>query len=70
MESFKTKPALVEGEDFYREGAYVVFTTAYHLRRGYCCESGCRHCPYRDKSEDASGVGKKKKTELKDERSL
>jgi uncharacterized protein (TIGR00290 family) len=23
-----------------------VFTTAYHLRRGYCCESGCRHCPY------------------------
>ncbi len=38
--------ALVEGEDFYREGAYVVFTAAYHLRRGYCCESGCRHCPY------------------------
>ncbi|MDQ3805963.1 MAG: DUF5522 domain-containing protein [Acidobacteriota bacterium] len=38
----------VEGEDFYREGAYVVFTARYHLRRGYCCESGCRHCPYRD----------------------
>ena len=37
----------VEGEDFYREGAYVVFTARYHLRRGYCCESGCRHCPYR-----------------------
>ena len=36
----------VEGEDFYREGAYVVFTASYHLRRGYCCESGCRHCPY------------------------
>jgi hypothetical protein len=36
----------VEGVDFYREGAYVVFTAAYHLRRGYCCESGCRHCPY------------------------
>ena len=38
---------LVEGEDFYREGGYIVFTAAYHLRRGYCCESGCRHCPYR-----------------------
>jgi len=38
---------LVEGEDFYREGAFVVFTARYHLRRGYCCESGCRHCPYR-----------------------
>ena len=37
---------LVEGVDFYREGAYVVFTAGYHLRRGYCCESGCRHCPY------------------------
>lgn len=36
----------IEGEDFYREGADVVFTAAYHLRRGYCCESGCRHCPY------------------------
>ncbi|HLL77674.1 MAG TPA: DUF5522 domain-containing protein [Pyrinomonadaceae bacterium] len=36
----------VEGEDFYREGAFVVFTEAYHLRRGRCCESGCRHCPY------------------------
>ena len=37
---------LVEGEDYYREGAFVVFTAAYHLRRGRCCESGCRHCPY------------------------
>ncbi|HEX8070134.1 MAG TPA: DUF5522 domain-containing protein [Pyrinomonadaceae bacterium] len=38
---------LVEGEDFYWEGAAMVFTARYHLRRGYCCESGCRHCPYR-----------------------
>ena len=43
VETLKDKPALVEGEDFYREGAYVVFTARYHLRRGYCCESGCRH---------------------------
>jgi hypothetical protein len=39
----KERQPLVEGVDFYREGAYVVFTAAYHLRRGYCCESGCRH---------------------------
>ena len=38
---------LKEGEDFYREGASIVFTARYHLKRGYCCESGCRHCPYR-----------------------
>jgi 2-iminoacetate synthase ThiH len=41
------RATLVEGEDFYREGEFVVFTARYHLRRGYCCESGCRHCPYR-----------------------
>ena len=48
-------PALVEGEDFYREGAYVVFTARYHLRRGRCCESGCRHCPYRTESDAPEG---------------
>ena len=42
---------LVEGEDFYWEGAALVFTARYHLRRGYCCESGCRHCPYRAANE-------------------
>ena len=34
-------------EDFYMEGPYMVFTAAYHLRRGYCCNSNCRHCPYK-----------------------
>jgi len=37
---------LVEDEDFYQEGDYIVFTHLYHLKRGYCCGSGCRHCPY------------------------
>jgi len=34
-------------EDFYYspEG-FVIFTEKYHLKRGYCCMSGCRHCPY------------------------
>jgi hypothetical protein len=34
-------------DDFYMEGPYLVFTTAYHTKRGYCCNSDCRHCPYR-----------------------
>lgn len=25
---------------------YWVFTAAYLWDRGYCCESGCRHCPF------------------------
>jgi hypothetical protein len=38
--------ALVEGEDFYFEGPFMVFTEKYLRARGYCCESGCRHCPF------------------------
>jgi hypothetical protein len=34
-------------EDFYYEGPYLVFTEAYHRKRGSCCYSNCRHCPYR-----------------------
>jgi hypothetical protein len=34
-------------EDFYySEEGYKVFTEVYHLKRGYCCKSGCRHCPF------------------------
>ncbi len=43
--SLRNPPGLVP-EDYYFEGALMVFTAAYHLKRGYCCGSGCRHCPY------------------------
>jgi hypothetical protein len=39
-------PTLVEGQDYYCEGPAIVFTAHYLMSRGYCCESGCRHCPY------------------------
>jgi hypothetical protein len=38
--------SLVEGVDYYMEDGKFVFTASFHLRRGHCCESGCRHCPY------------------------
>jgi len=43
----KNENKLIEGEDYYLtpEG-YRCFTEKYHLKRGYCCKSGCRHCPY------------------------
>ena len=44
-----TPPAL-EPEDYYLEGPLMVFTAAYHLKRGYCCGSGCRHCPFMERS--------------------
>jgi hypothetical protein len=40
-------PEDLRPEDFYYEGPYLVFTAAYHLKRGYCCNSDCRHCPYK-----------------------
>lgn len=42
-----------EGEDYYfNDDGLMVFTTAYHLKRGYCCKNKCKHCPW--------GFGKKK----------
>ena len=41
---------LVEGEDYYLDNGLMVLTERYHLRRGYCCEQGCRHCPYSERS--------------------
>jgi len=39
---------LVENEDYYLDHGLMVLTTRYHLRRGFCCEQGCRHCPYKE----------------------
>ncbi len=37
---------LEEGDFYWTEEGYRVFTEQYLLKRGYCCESNCRHCPY------------------------
>ena len=38
---------LIEGIDYYlNEQGLVVLTKKYHLDRGYCCGSGCLHCPF------------------------
>ncbi|MGA2535087.1 MAG: DUF5522 domain-containing protein [Terracidiphilus sp.] len=44
----------LDPEDYYFEGPYLVFTAAYHLKRGSCCGSRCRHCPYGLAAADAS----------------
>ena len=37
-------------EDYYyaKEG-YIIFTEKYHLKRGYCCNNNCKHCPFQKK---------------------
>lgn len=34
--------------DYYidERTGYKVMTEQFHLRRGFCCKSSCRHCPY------------------------
>lgn len=40
------RPRFVEGVDYYLEDGKFVFRAEYHLKRGFCCNSKCRHCPY------------------------
>ncbi len=46
------REACRRGLDSYVDPAtgYLVFTAVYLLRRGTCCGSGCRHCPYGNKT--------------------
>jgi hypothetical protein len=41
--------AVHDGDDGYidPETGLFVFTAAYLAARGTCCDSGCRHCPYK-----------------------
>jgi hypothetical protein len=58
------KQELIEGKDYYfNEKGLLVFTSAYHLNRGYCCGSGCRHCPF-----DYEAVPEPKRSDLRKNR--
>ncbi|MBK7870119.1 MAG: hypothetical protein IPJ74_05225 [Saprospiraceae bacterium] len=46
MDDPKPDAPLQEGIDYYIENGFFVFTEYFLLKRGYCCQSGCRHCPY------------------------
>ena len=43
---FKPRVPLEEDDFYLNEKGYKVFTEKFHLKRGYCCKSGCKHCPY------------------------
>jgi hypothetical protein len=34
-----------EGDYYQTPEGFLVFTEKYHLKRGYCCDNNCRHCP-------------------------
>ena len=38
---------LIPNIDYYiNSDGNLVFTETYLLKRGFCCQSGCLHCPY------------------------
>ncbi|MEM9041811.1 MAG: DUF5522 domain-containing protein [Actinomycetota bacterium] len=43
----------------YRDpvSGFSVFTSEFLARRGYCCESGCRHCPWVGGDADPDPAG-------------
>jgi hypothetical protein len=46
MLGFSKKNTLSKEDYYLSSEGYIIFTEAYHLKRGYCCKSGCKHCPY------------------------
>jgi hypothetical protein len=52
---------LQPGDFYYTPEGYLVFTEQYHRRRGSCCQSGCRHCPwkFRPKSSNQGASDRK-----------
>ena len=42
----KSRIEIEEGDFYFTPEGYKCFTEQYHLKRGYCCQNGCRHCPY------------------------
>lgn len=57
--AFRRRPLQMAGPgDYYVEAGTgkMVFLAEYHLRRGYCCDSKCRHCPWRAPSNAVSLV--------------
>ncbi|WP_316793997.1 DUF5522 domain-containing protein [Pedobacter frigoris] len=47
---------------YFNEQGLMVFTEAYHLKRGHCCKNKCKHCPWgygKPKVKSASQKDKK-----------
>ncbi|MES2803536.1 MAG: cysteine-rich CWC family protein [Bdellovibrionota bacterium] len=44
--NIQTSAPTNEPDYYFDTNGLMVFSQAYHLKRGCCCGSGCRHCPY------------------------
>lgn len=39
----------IEGVDYYFENGLMILTAHFLLKRGFCCDNGCRNCPFKEK---------------------
>lgn len=46
---------LTEDIDYYCEDGLIIFTEQFLLKRGKCCNNGCRHCPYESSAKEEDG---------------
>ncbi len=42
----------IEGVDYLIENDMFVWTYHFLLKRGFCCNNGCKNCPYRIETKD------------------
>ena len=40
------KKELDASEFYLSPEGYIIYTEKYHLKRGFCCKNGCKHCPF------------------------
>ncbi len=45
-ENYSSNNNLDPNDFYYSDEGFIVFTEKHHLKRGYCCKSNCKHCPY------------------------
>lgn len=56
----ENKKRFEEGLDYYLENGKLIMTEEYHLKRGFCCGSKCRHCSYEPPYQRGNQVVKDK----------
>tara|TARA_B100000287_G_C20537788_1_gene743445 strand:- start:343 stop:516 length:174 start_codon:yes stop_codon:yes gene_type:complete len=52
VKEFSKIETLDKDEYYHSDKGYIIFTEKYHLKRGYCCNNNCKHCPYKKKIKD------------------
>ena len=43
---------LLSENDYYIENEKVIYTAYFLAKCGHCCESNCRHCPYKKTEQE------------------